>query len=241
MTSLIQTRSLAKVYGRGELRVHALRSIDLNIEVGEFVAIMGPSGSGKTTLMNLLGCLDKPSSGSYQLLGHEVAELTKSELAEVRNVVLGFVFQNYSLLPRTSALENVELPLMYAGVGGCERRERAAEALAKVGLAARLHHTPAELSGGQQQRVAIARALVTNPRIILADEPTGNLDSQTSLEIIELFQDLSDTGITIIYVTHEPEIARFASRVLTIRDGNLASDVAQSPAVARIAAQELAL
>jgi len=239
MTSLIQTRQLSKVYGHGELAVHALRSIDLAIDVGEFVAIMGPSGSGKTTLMNLLGCLDRPSAGSYELLGHEVAKLSKSELADVRNIILGFVFQNYNLLPRTTALENVQLPLMYAGVGGRERRERAAEALEKVGLTDRLHHTPAELSGGQQQRVAIARALVSNPRIILADEPTGNLDSQTSLEIIELFQDLSKVGITIVYVTHEPEIALFASRVLTVRDGNLASDVQQTPAIARNALSTL--
>lgn len=239
MHSLIQTHQLSKVYGHGDLAVHALRSIDLTIDVGEFVAIMGPSGSGKTTLMNLLGCLDRPSSGSYQLLGNEVAEFSKSELAEVRNIVLGFVFQSYNLLPRTTAIENVQLPLMYAGVPTRERRERSAEALAKVGLADRLHHTPAELSGGQQQRVAIARALVSNPRIILADEPTGNLDTETSLEIVELFQDLSNTGITIVYVTHEPEIALFASRILTIRDGNLAGDVQQTPAIARDALSTL--
>jgi len=230
-TPLIETSALTKTYGKGELAVHALRGIDLTIEEGEFVAIMGPSGSGKTTLMNLLGCLDRPTDGSFKLLGHEVSQLTKAELADVRNIILGFVFQNYSLLPRTSALENVQLPLIYAGVGRAERQTRAAHALAQVGLADRLHHTPAELSGGQQQRVAIARALVADPRVILADEPTGNLDTKTSLEIISLFQDLGKSGISIIYVTHEPDVARYASRILTIRDGSLASDVRQSPAL----------
>ena len=229
-TPLMQTRSLSKTYGKGDLEVKALIDVDLDIDVGEFVAVMGPSGSGKTTLMNILGCLDRPTAGSYQLLGHEVASMTKTELADVRNLVLGFVFQNYSLLPRTSALDNVQLPLVYAGVGRRERRERAAEALAKVGLADRARHHPSELSGGQQQRVAIARALVTEPRVILADEPTGNLDSATTLDIISLFQELGDAGITIVYVTHEPEIARYASRILTIRDGRLAEDRRQEPA-----------
>ena len=224
---LIETIGLSKTYGRGELAVHALRGIDLRIDTGEFVAIMGPSGSGKSTLMNLLGCLDRPTAGSYRLLGHEVGALSPAELAEVRNKVLGFVFQSFNLLPRTTAADNVALPLIYAGVGASERRRRAAEALDKVGLADRATHHPSELSGGQQQRVAIARALVGEPRIILADEPTGNLDTATSLEVIGLFQKLGDAGITIIYVTHEPEVARFASRILTIRDGLLAEDVRQ--------------
>ena len=230
-TPILETRSLGKTYGSGELEVHALCDIDISIAEGEFVAIMGPSGSGKTTLMNILGCLDRPTAGSYRLLGHEVADLEGNELADVRNLVLGFVFQNYSLLPRTSALDNVLLPLVYAGVPRRERRERAAAALSRVGLADRLAHSPNELSGGQQQRVAIARALVTEPRIILADEPTGNLDSTTSLEIISLFQELG-AGMTIIYVTHESDIAKFASRILTIRDGALAADVRQDPALA---------
>jgi len=226
---LIATTNLSKTYGSGELAVHALRGVDLGIDVGEFVAVMGPSGSGKSTLMNLIGCLDRPTAGSLELLGHEIADLTASDLADVRNRVLGFVFQSFNLLPRTSALENVGLPLLYAGASGKERKRRAAEALDKVGLADRMSHTPAELSGGQQQRVAIARALVNQPRIILADEPTGNLDSETSLSVIRLFQELGEAGITIIYVTHEPEIARYASRVLTIRDGALESDISQKP------------
>ena len=229
---IMQITALSKVYGKGDIRVHALRSIDLAIEPGEFVAVMGPSGSGKTTLMNILGCLDRPSAGSYQLLGHEVAELSTSELAEVRNRVLGFVFQNYSLLPRTSALDNVQLPMLYAGVPRAELRRRATEALARVGLAERLAHHPSELSGGQQQRVAIARAIVNRPRVILADEPTGNLDSRTTLDILALFQELGREGITIVYVTHEPEVARFASRVITVRDGLLEADLRQVPEVA---------
>jgi putative ABC transport system ATP-binding protein len=228
----MQITSLRKTYGKGDLEVHALRDVDMSIGEGEFVAIMGPSGSGKTTLMNILGCLDRPTGGSYRLLGHEVADLDRGELADVRNIVLGFVFQNYSLLPRTSALDNVQLPLVYAGVPRRERRERAAAALARVGLADRVAHHPNELSGGQQQRVAIARALVTQPRVILADEPTGNLDSRTSLEIIALFQELGAAGMTIVYVTHEQEIARFASRIITVRDGLLAEDVRQQPVLA---------
>jgi putative ABC transport system ATP-binding protein len=231
-TPIMQITSLRKTYGKGDLEVHALRDVDMSIGEGEFVAIMGPSGSGKTTLMNILGCLDRPTDGSYRLLGHEVADLDRGELADVRNIVLGFVFQNYSLLPRTSALDNVQLPLVYAGVPRRERRERAAAALARVGLADRVAHHPNELSGGQQQRVAIARALVTQPRVILADEPTGNLDSRTSLEIIALFQELGAAGMTIVYVTHEQEIARFASRIITVRDGLLAEDVRQQPVLA---------
>jgi putative ABC transport system ATP-binding protein len=232
MAPLIETHALCKSYGHGELTVHALRDVDLTIEVGEFVAVMGPSGSGKTTLMNILGCLDRPTSGSYHLLGHPVSELGPAELAEVRNRVLGFVFQSYSLLARTSALDNVELPLIYADVPRRERRARATAALERVGLSDRLGYLPSQLSGGQQQRVAIARALINAPRLILADEPTGNLDTRTSLEIVSLFQELGRTGITIIYVTHESDIARFASRILTIRDGRLADDVRQTAEVA---------
>jgi putative ABC transport system ATP-binding protein len=230
---IMQTARLGKTYGAGATRVDALRDISLSIEEGEFVAIMGPSGSGKTTLMNILGCLDRPSRGSYRLLGDEVANLSPNQLAEVRNRTLGFVFQNYVLLSRTTALENVQLPLLYAGVPRRELRRRAADALGKVGLANRIDHRPNQLSGGQQQRVAIARALVNKPRVILADEPTGNLDSRTSLEIIALFQQLGAAGMTILYVTHEPDIAAFASRVLTVRDGVLESDRRQTPLMAR--------
>ncbi len=234
MTAIMQTRGLCKTYGEGSLAVHALRDVDLSIDAGEFVAVMGPSGSGKTTLMNILGCLDRPSSGSYSLLGREVASLSRDELAEVRNGTLGFVFQNYSLLARTSALDNVQLPLLYAGVGTRERRLRATTALERVGLADRLSHHPSQLSGGQQQRVAIARAIVNEPRVILADEPTGNLDSRTSVEILSLFQELGDAGITIVYVTHEPDIAAYASRVLEVRDGRVQVDQRQQPARAHV-------
>ncbi|MDF2696724.1 MAG: Macrolide export ATP-binding/permease protein MacB, partial [Labilithrix sp.] len=191
---LIRVADVKKVYTTGDVAVHALRGVSLDIHPGEFVAIMGSSGSGKSTLMNLLGCLDRPSSGSYQLAGREVAKMDKNELAEVRNEVLGFVFQSFNLLARTSALENVELPLVYRGVGGSERHRRAKHALERVGLGARLDHTPAQLSGGQQQRVAIARALVGDPKVILADEPTGNLDSQTSVDVMALFQELGKAG-----------------------------------------------
>jgi putative ABC transport system ATP-binding protein len=226
---ILQLRKVKKVYQVGESPVHALRGLDLTINKGEFVAIMGPSGSGKTTLMNLIGCLDTPSAGSYRLAGREVAGLSRSDLATVRNRVLGFVFQSFNLLTKTSARENVELPLLYAGVPGRVRRVRASEALTQVGLAARMSHVPSQLSGGQQQRVAIARAIVTRPRLILADEPTGNLDSRTSVEIMALFQKLSRSGITIVLVTHEPDVAAFASRVLVIRDGVLISDKRQHP------------
>jgi putative ABC transport system ATP-binding protein len=227
---IIELRRVSKVYDLGETAVHALRNISLGIAAGEFVAIMGPSGSGKSTLMNLIGCLDAPSSGSYRLAGREVAGLSASQRAVVRNRSLGFVFQGFNLLARTSARENVELPLLYAGVGHRERRARAEAALVSVGLAARMDHLPSQLSGGQQQRVAIARALINRPPVILADEPTGSLDTRTSLEIMALFQRLSAAGMTIVVVTHESDIAAFASRVLVIRDGQVVSDRRQTPA-----------
>ncbi len=221
---LIQVKNLTKVYKTGDVEVRALDGVSLSIDAGEFVAIMGSSGSGKSTLMNVLGCLDRPTSGSYRLNGREVAGLNRNELAEVRSDVLGFVFQNFNLLSRTSALENVELPLLYQGVGGKERHERAKRALERVGLEKRLDHTPAQLSGGQQQRVAIARALVGEPKVILADEPTGNLDSRTSVEVMALFQELGRAGITIALVTHEPDIAEYATRVIVVKDGRILSD-----------------
>jgi putative ABC transport system ATP-binding protein len=231
---IIELREVTKIYRLGEAKVNALAGVSLAIAPGEFVAIMGPSGSGKSTLMNLVGCLDGPTTGSYRLAGHEVKGLSRADLATVRNRVLGFVFQSFNLLARTSARENVELPLLYAGVPGAERRARAEHELIKVGLGGRLHHVPNQLSGGQQQRVAIARALVNRPRVLLADEPTGNLDSRTSVEIMALFQQLSQAGITIVLVTHEPEIAAFASRVLIIRDGRLISDRKQTALAARV-------
>jgi putative ABC transport system ATP-binding protein len=222
--ALIEARNLHKTYEAGDLQVHALRGVSLDIHAGESVAIMGSSGSGKSTLMNILGCLDRPTRGSYRLAGDEVGDLDRDRLAEIRNRALGFVFQTFNLLPRTSALENVELPLLYAGVRTKERHERAAEALARVGLGDRLDHTSNQLSGGQQQRVAIARAVVAEPRVILADEPTGNLDSRTGVEIIGLFQKLTATGITVVIVTHERDIAAYASRVIQVRDGEILGD-----------------
>ncbi len=230
---VMQTTLLTKTYGTGAIQVRALRNVDLSIEQGEFVAIMGPSGSGKTTLMNILGCLDRPTSGSYRLLGREVGSLDANQLADVRNRTLGFVFQNFSLLSRTSAIENVQLPLIYAGVPARQRRKLATEVLERVGLGERMGHQPSELSGGQQQRVAIARALVTRPSVILADEPTGNLDSRTSIDILALFQELGNAGITIVYVTHEPDIAAYAGRVITVRDGKIGEDIRQTPQLAR--------
>jgi putative ABC transport system ATP-binding protein len=218
--TIIEINHLKKDYHVGEVVVHALRGVNMKIEEGEFVAVMGVSGSGKSTMLNILGCLDTPTKGDYFLDGVDIRTLSKDELARLRNQKLGFVFQAYNLLPRTTALENVELPLFYdPKVKSKERKERAVKALEAVGLADRMHHMPNQLSGGQQQRVAIARSLVNDPVMILADEPTGNLDTRTSFEIMELFQDLNDRGRTIVYVTHEPDIARFATRNVVFRDG----------------------
>ncbi len=224
--SLIRLQNLSRRYQMGEETIHALRDVSLEIERGEYVAIMGPSGSGKSTLMNLLGCLDTPTSGSYELNGTNVSDMDDNELAEVRNREIGFVFQTFNLLPRSNALRNVELPLIYSGMSFEERRRVALEALTSVGLADRVTHKPNELSGGQRQRVAVARALVNSPSIILADEPTGNLDSKTGDEIMALFEDLSRKGNTVFVVTHEEEVARHARRIIRIRDGLIASDEA---------------
>ena len=237
MPPIIVMEGLSKVYGEGETAVHALRGASLSIDEGEFVAVMGPSGSGKSTLMNLIGCLDQPTSGRYALAGRDIAALDAGALAEIRNRYLGFVFQSFNLLARTSALENVELPMIYAGVGARERRERATHALERVGLGQRLDHRPNQLSGGQQQRVAIARALVNRPHVIVADEPTGALDSRTSLEVMALFQELVEAGMTVVLVTHEPDIAAFASRLLIVKDGRIVSDQRQAPARAVLAAE----
>jgi len=226
--ALIDTRDLWKTYVMGSEEIHALRGVSIEIERGEYVAIMGPSGSGKSTLMNLVGCLDTPSKGSYLLNGKQVSQMNDNELAQIRNQEIGFVFQTFNLLPRASALQNVELPLVYAGVATRERHERAKGALAKVELGSRMSHRPNELSGGQRQRVAIARALVNNPSILLADEPTGNLDSKTGAEIMALFARLHQTGNTIILVTHEADIAAFAHRTIHLRDGVVEKDVRQA-------------
>lgn len=228
--SLIELRGIAKTYGRGDAVFHALRGVDLQIDRGEFVAIMGPSGSGKSTLMNLLGCLDTPTAGSYLFNGIAIEALSKDQRSLIRRHALGFVFQGFNLLARTSALENVELPLLYRGVPARQRHEMAREALASVGMANKMKNTPAELSGGQQQRVAIARAIVTGPATLFADEPTGNLDSKTTVEIMELLYKLNnDRGISIIMVTHEDDVAASAKRVVRVKDGLIASDVKTQP------------
>ncbi|HSQ42323.1 MAG TPA: ABC transporter ATP-binding protein [Fibrobacteraceae bacterium] len=227
MPAVISMRNLSKVYDLGETQVHALRSVNLTIEAGEYVAIMGPSGSGKSTLMNIIGCLDKPTSGEYCLLDRRVDSMSRNELADIRSEVLGFIFQGFNLLSRTSTLENVELPAQYLRKKKLANpRGRALDALKKVGLAERLHHVPSQLSGGQQQRVAIARALVNQPAVLLADEPTGNLDSATSIEIMDIFKQLNDQGITVVMVTHEPDIAAYSKRILVVRDGCIIKDEA---------------
>ena len=223
-TPVIKVEDVHKYYDLGETKVHALRGVDLTIQPGEFVAIMGSSGSGKSTFMNMLGCLDKPTNGKYLLEGTDVAKLDKKSLAAIRNRKLGFVFQGFNLLSRTTALENVELPTLYAHMAKAARFARAKEVLEMVGLGERLEHFPSQLSGGQQQRVAIARALVNRPAILLADEPTGNLDSRTSVEIMQIFQELNDSGLTIVLVTHEPDIAHYAKRIVVFRDGKILRD-----------------
>jgi putative ABC transport system ATP-binding protein len=229
---VIELDDVSKVYALGDAPLRALDHVTLSVDQGELVAVMGSSGSGKSTLMNIIGCLDRPTTGHYRLASRDVSDLPRSELANVRNQMLGFVFQSFNLLRRTSAIENVELPLIYGGVSRRERIKRARTALERVGLGDRLHHLPSQLSGGQQQRVAIARAIVNEPRILLADEPTGNLDTKTSETVMALFQELWRTGLTIVYVTHEADIARYASRVVILRDGRILSDVAQEPLLA---------
>jgi putative ABC transport system ATP-binding protein len=224
MSNIIETKEISKIYTMGSEVVRALQSISIEIKKGEYVAFMGPSGSGKSTLMNIIGCLDSPTSGNYILNNKDVSDLTENELAEIRNKEIGFVFQTFNLLPRATSLENVALPLIYAGYGKSERDEMALQTLENVGLGSRAKHKPNELSGGQRQRVAIARALVNNPSIILADEPTGNLDTKTSYDIMELFQQLHDAGNTIIMVTHEDDIAHYAHRIIRLRDGLVESD-----------------
>ena len=232
--ALLDLDAVTKTYHLGDMPLQVLHGVTLRIDPGDSVAIMGSSGSGKSTLMNILGCLDKPTSGHYRLDGRDVSRLSRGDLAEVRNRTIGFVFQNFNLLSRTSALENVELPLIYAGVGTRDRTRRAKASLERVGLGERLDHHPSQLSGGQQQRVAIARALVSNPKLILADEPTGNLDSRTSIEIMALFQELGDSGITVVLVTHEPDIATYARRVIVLKDGLVKDDHRQEPVRAEI-------
>lgn len=224
MDSVIHIRNIVRNFQLGSETVYVLKGIDLDIERGDYVAIMGPSGSGKSTLMNLLGCLDTPTSGKYVLNGNDVSQLSDDQLAEIRNKEIGFVFQTFNLLPRTTALDNVALPMIYAGASKADRKARATEVLADVGLADRIHHKPNELSGGQRQRVAVGRALVNKPSIILADEPTGNLDSKTSLEILQLFDDIHLAGNTVIVVTHEEDVALRAARVIRLRDGMIESD-----------------
>jgi len=229
MNNIIKLKDISKIYEIGQIKVRALNGVDLDISEGEYVSIMGPSGSGKSTLMNIIGCLDTPSAGDYDLADESVAAMTDNELADIRNRRIGFVFQTFNLLPRATAFHNVELPLIYAGVGKQQRLEKVEHALSKVGLADRMHHKPNELSGGQRQRVAVARALVNDPSLLLADEPTGNLDSRTSYEIMELFGMLHDAGNTIVLVTHEEDIAAYSHRVVRLLDGKISSDVRQEP------------
>ncbi len=229
MAPLISLEDVSKTYRMGDVEVRALQHVSLTIEAGEFVAVMGPSGSGKSTLMNIVGCLDRPTSGIYRLAGAEMGPLSRARLAEVRNRQIGFVFQHFNLLPRTSALENVELPLVYAGLPARERQERALRALQRVGLADRADHQPNQLSGGQQQRVAIARAVVNDPHLIVADEPTGALDTRTSMEVMQIFQALGRAGVTILLVTHEADIGRCAGRIVSMRDGRILADRRQTP------------
>ena len=236
MAALVEMRGIKRTYVMGDNLVHALRGVDLTIEAGSSIAIMGTSGSGKSTMMNIMGCLDQPTRGSYLLNGKDVARLSRTQLADVRGRMIGFVFQSFNLLSRTSALENVEMPLMYQGIPGRERHRRARRALERVGLAERADHHSSQLSGGQQQRVAIARALVGEAPIIMADEPTGNLDSRTSYEVMGILQGLVDQGKTVILVTHEPDIAAYASRVVTLRDGLIIDDKQQTPIKAEVAA-----
>lgn len=237
MKLVIEIRNLVKIYKVGEIEVPALKGVDLTVRSGEFVAIMGPSGSGKSTLMNLIGCLDRPTSGEYFLEGIEVSKLHPNDYAEIRNQKIGFVFQGFNLLPRTSALENVELPLFYNRKNQIhDPQKKAREVLSKVGLGGRIHHEPNQLSGGEQQRVAIARALINSPSLLLADEPTGNLDSKTSVEIMSLFQELNDQGITILLVTHEHDISHYAKRILEMRDGRILRDY---PVRKRLIAKEV--
>jgi putative ABC transport system ATP-binding protein len=232
MPALIELAHVGKVYRMGDVEVAALVDVSLAIPRGQFVSIMGASGSGKSTLMNLIGCLDRPSSGRYLLDGVDVGQLARNDLARIRNTTIGFVFQHFNLLARTSAAENVEVPLIYADVSARARRARAMRALERVGIADRARHTPGQMSGGQQQRVAIARALVNDPKLILADEPTGALDTRSGMEVMELFQALGATGITIVLVTHEPDVGRCAERAITMRDGRIVGDVAQRPRAA---------
>lgn len=221
---IIQIENLTKIYDTGSIQVEALKSVSLNVDKNEYVAIMGASGSGKSTLMNIIGCLDRMTSGKYMLDGEDVSKLNDTQLAEIRNKKIGFVFQAFNLLPRLTALGNVELPMIYAGIPGSQRYKRAKEALEKVGLGDRIHHRPNELSGGQKQRVAIARALVNNPAILLADEPTGNLDTKSSIEIMDIFESLNEEGVTIVMVTHEADIASHTKRNVVFRDGEIISD-----------------